>query len=134
CRDADRRQVRRLAGRQAAAHLAAVPETAGRGFVSCGHLLARDKTELVGFDMGVGSECRSAQLAAIGAMAMRERAHLVDLEPHRATEAASTNHGISPARVCGASLSEQRRARHKGVECRPELRPISVLLLQNLML
>src|SRR5262245_18377567 len=89
CRDADRRQVRRLARRQAAADLAAVAETAGRGFVSCGHLLACGTAELVGFDMGVRGKRCAAQLAAIGAMAMRERAHLVALEPHRPTEASS---------------------------------------------
>jgi hypothetical protein len=34
--------------------------------------------------MGVGGEGGTGQLAAIGAMAMRQRTHLIDLETHGA--------------------------------------------------
>ena len=103
--DTDRLQITCLAWRQAAAHLATIAETAGRGFIAHGHVLAGQKSELVNFDMSVCCECRAGKLAAIGTMAVCDRSHFIDFKPDRAAQAASTNHdGILQTRSTASAV------------------------------
>jgi hypothetical protein len=103
--DTDRLQITCLAWRQAAADLATIPETAGRGFIAYGHVLADQKSEPVNFDVSVRCECRAGKLAAIGTMAVCDRSYLIDFKPDGTAQAASTNHdGILQTRSIASAV------------------------------
>ena len=92
CGDADGRQIARLSRREAPANLAALAEAAGRGFVFHHHVVTRDQAEFVRVDMRIGGKRRAGEFAAIDAMAMGERADLIDLEPNAPAQTASPDH------------------------------------------
>jgi hypothetical protein len=72
CRDAHCGQVWGLAWRGRATNTAKAPEAPGRGFETPHQVATRQQFELAGFHVDETGERRTSQLAAIGAMAMRQ--------------------------------------------------------------
>ena len=97
CGYAHRGEIRCLSGDQRAAGRAERAEAAWRGFVAPDRPFAAQPAEPVLVDMGVGGEACAGQLAADRAMAVRHRAHCLDLEPNAAAGAAPLDHRLSPS-------------------------------------
>ncbi len=93
-RNADGRKIGRFAGSVAAADAATFTRAPPGGLILCKRVLASGETELVGIDMRIGRESRTAEFSTYRAMAGRERPDLVDLETNRTAGAASMNHRV----------------------------------------
>src|SRR5690242_12758376 len=90
--DAHRRQVGRLAWRDGTALAAEFAEASWRGLIAGDRVLAGKHPKMLLANVRPRAERCACQLAAVRAMAMRERQHFVDFEANAAAQTASRNH------------------------------------------
>jgi hypothetical protein len=96
CRYAHCWKVWGLAWRGRATDTAKAPEAPGCGFETPHQIATRQQFEFAGLDVDVAGERCSRQLAAIGAMAMCQRAGCIDFEPNATAETGSPDHAKAP--------------------------------------